>query len=260
MDRLDDYVLHIIYNLLAPVYRMQFAVVCTAFYKIAEPSKRDIGAIIKARLPHPYLLEVFKQGGKLVGNFLLDCLYDTNYHQHIDILFDVGVDIRIQHGNVFNPANIDSDKYKAVDKFSNFIKGISTVMGGVMHVGEFTIVFLDGDELTRYSTKMIQIGDVACRIVITNPGISNYFNQCMLQFYHVLYDGDKLTAIYPTSVINKQSSIINTQDLCAYKRYIDEVGYILKMERVSLPETWIDTYVGRGFTITKDPSQLQGDQ
>ncbi len=231
--------------MLAPIHRIQFSMVCRTLYHAADPELRIIGRVVGARIKDQYARTVFNYGGKICGMFLLDCLYDTEYSKECAIVFDVGV----KHRNAlcFHEKPPSDPVTHPMHAFTTNLM----LTTGCRVFGDCIISQDYSSSLTHGCiSRILKTSAETYDIIITDPGNDEYMNQCAMQFYKVMYDGSKLIAPYPSSLIKKYSDI-NNRGVIVYTYYI--YNPIARREyasqRFMIDANIIDKFRAQGFTV-----------
>ncbi len=245
--------LRFIYSLLPLIYRVQFARVCHLWHNAAPKDMRDIHAIILARLPHPYLSEVFTCGGYIAGDFLLDCLHDTNYYRFIDIVFDIGTE---HQAYCYFPAPQgileEEQRNPALSKFNQFIKGILARPDGFAIANTTQKIRRIDSPYAEVNCRTIYTDtEVVGRLLITNPGTHNYMSIRYLPFLRTMYNGKALTADDLMGIIRKSITVGNTTFSRTYED-VDDNNQITgrATQEITLPDSFVlHQCERRGFTV-----------
>ncbi len=256
MNIATTHTLFLIYDLLPPIYRVQFARVCRRWYDLAPEDTRDIHAVILARLPHPYIREVFTHGGYIAGDFLLDCLYGTSYAKSINLVFDIGVK---HHAYLTMPRPSKILKKEQSDpalrSFNGFVRGMSALPWPVTAQVATRRVRSAMKKIPPYNYRSIYAASmITVRITITNPGIHNYMNACYLKFGGVLYTGTTLVFSDIMSIIRRSSAVKAIGDI-SITAIDDNDAYVRCADNQikSILPCMLQEYIDRGFTLHQGP-------
>jgi len=197
--------------------------------------------------------EVFRYGGYIGGEAIYDCLYDTSYSSTLEVLFDIGVQYPYKFHDTPRVWPCNDGKVTLFIKFmEKMATGRQKVMAGA-EVGVYTSSRMSN---TGFKYRPYNIDDkYTLDIIITDPGIHNYFAACGANYRKVLYDGTQLIAPYSLELIRKHSITFDRGPTDQY-RTENEYG---KPISPSMPDvTYIDRFVNKatwqGFTIDVIPS------
>ncbi len=249
-------ILRLIYDLLPPIYRVQFARVSRLWYSAAPMDMRDMNAIIRARLPHPYINEVFTCGGYIAGNFLLDCLYGTSYTKFINLVFGIGV---MHHSYLLLPRPdkiLKEEQHNdALRSFNRFVNGIHVLQKHNTWTTQTTTCKVRSVELRipSFNYRRIYIPNaIGVKLIITAPGAHNYMNACFVEFSKILYTGTTFIISDIMSIIRRESSVKDVGNLILTS--VDDSGADIEcredINTLSINKE-LQSYVDRGFAIDR---------
>ncbi len=229
------------------IYKITFSRVCRAAYYAGPVESRDIGRMVRSRLPFSRLDMLFECGGSLTGGFLLDCLYETDYHSDVDVLFDIGIMSFTEWHSGWYADLVVRDEDTAEVKFSKFAKVMKSISTSPLPQGR---VLVDESKSICYTRKLTVEG-TTFDIILCAPGKQRYIQQYDLDFCKVLWDGKTFTAQCPMSLIKKHSVMRHRSDGEVIE-YINEGSPDHIIRDIVGPERSgqrAAKYIDRGFSI-----------
>ncbi len=237
--------LRLIYDLLPPIYRVQFARVSRLWYNAASIDMRDMNAIIRARVPHKCVIDMLDHGAYIAGEFLLDCLHDTTHSNVIDVVFDIGADYRSGFNTLAPPPYTDKK-----NQFNAYFAKLQNTSCG----GEGFVYTCSSGMYPDFTIRALYIDGIHIDVGTTDPGVHNITNMCTLPFNKIVYDGKNLTVLHPMSIIKKHLDICGGL-LHEYMSVVDSFGRAMSTTERD-PRLIIEVIKicrSRGFTITVSP-------
>ncbi len=235
-----------IHSWLPLIYKVTFSRVCRGAYCGELAETRDIGREVRSRLPFSLLDEAFRCGASITGGFLLDCLYDTNYHTDVDLLFDVGI-MAFRQWSLWQHDLVIRDEDDAELKYGKFVR---TLMAASQRAGNTGRILMNGPESICHSRK-VTVEGIQFDVITCSPGKERYINQYDLDFCKVLWDGETFTTTRSMSLIKKHSVMhrVTSGEIIDYINENEHISPVKLQVGPARSGMRAAKYIDRGFSI-----------